>query len=340
MEAYEQLEYDLANWSGTQHVVACSSGTAALHLALETLQLPQGAEVIVPDFTMVSCARAVVLAGMKPVFVDCTNNLLMDLDLVELCLEQSPRACVIMPVHVYGRRCDMDTIARLANRYEVYVVEDLAEAHGVKPHPASDAACWSFYKNKVVHGEEGGAVSFKSAYRAKLARSLRCVGFTENHDFSHVPRGHNYRMANCLASLVSTSLLEVKDNLAQRRVIEGWYDETCPEAMLMPPRDVPWVYDVRVGGMTVKLQDVLVEALNLSGVAARHGFKRMTSQPEFASVKDAGGNTTKPASKSWLVVEDDQTYVSNEVVYLPIQPGVTSKESVRKAFEVINRVLA
>src|SRR5687767_9964765 len=106
MEAYEQLEAKVAEWSGMPHVVACASGTAALHLALEALQLPPASEVICPDLTMVACARAIAAAGLKPRFVDCDDRLQMD-------LEQTPQACneqtsAVMLVHVYGRTCNRD----------------------------------------------------------------------------------------------------------------------------------------------------------------------------------------------------------------------------------------
>src|SRR5262249_3891926 len=156
--------------------------------------------VLVPDFTMIACARAVTLAGLKPVFVDCDSSLLVDLDCVESFyanrLPYVPTP-VVIAVHIYGRRVDMDKL-HASVEGAAWVVEDLAEAHGIRPHPDTKAACWSFYKNKLVAGEEGGAVWFEDTERAEKARMLRCQGFTESHDFYHIPRGHNYRLANCL----------------------------------------------------------------------------------------------------------------------------------------------
>ena len=167
MESYQRLEAEWAEFNGLDPngMVACSSGTAALHLALESFCLPPNSEVITPDFTMVACARAVTLAGTKPVFVDCDERLMMDVTLVESCVREklgeeiyaggdlvgwkglATAPWVIMPVHVYGRQCDMDALARVACKYDLVIVEDLAEAHSVRPHPSTDAACWSFFKN-------------------------------------------------------------------------------------------------------------------------------------------------------------------------------------------------
>ncbi len=146
MEPYQHLEAELATWAGCkpEQMVACNSGTAALHLALEAFKLPPGSEVLVPDFTFIACARAVTMAGLKPVFVDCDERLLMDLDNGAL-VEHNQEA--IMVVHVYGRKFDVDELHQFYDPEPApppKIIEDLAEAHGVKPHPRSDAACWSF----------------------------------------------------------------------------------------------------------------------------------------------------------------------------------------------------
>lgn len=320
MESYRRLEIEFGRWAGVDNVVACSSGTAALHLALEAMQFPVPPYgVFVPDFTMVACARAVTLAGLKPMFVDCDDDLLMDLSKVTM--DDALYARAIMPVHIYGRRCSMDNVRLMANLYGLRVIEDCAECpvpYG-KNEYKPDAACFSFYKNKVIAGEEGGAVAFANPEHAARARQLRCLGFTDKHDFQHVPRGHNYRLANSLASLVLDSLGRVEENLAERRRIESWYDALCPAEWKMPPRDVPWVYDLRIP----EGRDRVVEELNKAGIAARHGFKCLSLQVEYI-----GGPIGPNADKA-----------SREMLYLPIQPMVTSKEDVRKAFGVMRRVL-
>lgn len=341
MEAYRLLEDRLSRWCGTEAVV-CSSGTAALHLALEALRLPAGSKVIVPDYTMVAVARAVVLAGLKPVFVDVSDyDMLLNTEKVAFFGGLSRVSAVVVP-HLYGRAADMPAIHDAAGKYGLRVVEDLAEAHGVHPHPNSHAACWSFYRNKIVAGEEGGAVTFPRRGGAtdgatERARSLRSIGFTDQHDYTHIPRGHNYRMANCLASAVLPSLAHIESNLAERREIEGWYSRECPEHWKTMRRDVVWVYDFRIRGMTYPLQNRIVGELRRAGIEARHGFKPMTSLEEWRAEL-----RVKVNDKSYAPPEEVNRFaydLSREVIYLPVRPGVTTEESAGFAFDLIKKVV-
>lgn len=324
MEAYQELELAWGKYTDGDHVVACSSGTAALHLALEALALPLGSEVVLPDFTMVSCARAVAMAGLVPVFVDCTPRLVIDPALVETAV--TPRTRAVMAVHVYGRSCDMPALADVCGKYDLYLLEDSAEAHGLPPHPSTDATCWSFYRNKIVAGEEGGAVAFACGDLAKRAKKLRSVGFTEEHDYTHIPRGHNYRLANCLARQVLDSLKNVDANQKTRREMERVYDAKCPEKWRMPYRDCVWVYDVRIAGMTPWAQSEAVRQLNRASIAARHGFKPMSSQKEFRGCRRLKGDSAALAAR--------------EVIYLPVNPGTDAERTAERAFDVLQRTLA
>lgn len=338
MQPFERLEHEWARFNDLDPagMVACSSGTAALHLALEAFQLPSYSEVIVPDFTMVACPRAVAMAGLRPVFVDCDDRLcLRTYDVQDTCDTVSGiRPKAVMPVHVYGRRCDMEGVFDWAEHYDLRVVEDLAEAHGVRPHDKTDAACWSHYKNKQVAGEEGGTVWFRDPAHAKLARQLRSLGFTDAHDYNHVPRGHNYRMSNAHAELIlrnwNTPLFPNGDPVIEivfdmRRAIESWYDEFCPAEWRQPPREAVWVYDLRVSGMTSETQDRVVRTLREAGIQARHGFKPMHAQTEFKDCRRVGGENAERASR--------------EVIYLPVAPGSTTRADAERAFALIRSIV-
>lgn len=293
VEKHEELELKFGEWAHEEHVVACSSGTAALHLALEALRLPPGGEVILPDFTMVACARAVTLAGLTPVFVDCKPDLTVDTKFLWNALTR--RTCAVMAVHVYGRLCDMLEVHRFAARAGIPIVEDCAESHGAFHEVPTAARCWSFYRNKIVAGEEGGAVAFADRKDAELARKLRCLGFTEKHDYDHMPRGHNYRLAPSLASLVLQSLESVDSELVRRLESEAELNSMCPVANRMPFRDAPWVYD-----MLVDEPDRAVETLNAAGIAARRAFKPMSSQEEYSRYRRFGIGRAYAASRSVL----------------------------------------
>jgi perosamine synthetase len=328
MEAYERLEYEWADFNELppEGMVACSSGSAALHLALEALELPPGAEVLVPDYTMIACPRAVTLAGLTPVFVDCDDTLNIDADLAGKGITDNTAA--ILAVHVYGRRCRVQALHQTAlpDKYRgPPVIEDMAEAHGVKPHDWTDAACWSFQSSKVVHGEEGGAVYFKDPGRAKLARSLRTLGFTDDWDFTHIPRGWNYRLSNLHAQAISQSVIAYGNNVYRRRRLEEAYDALCPPEWRMPPRDCPWIWDLRIPGMTADRQNAVVNALRGAGIAARHSFKPMHTQQEYVGSR----LVTSPAGSKALVA-------SREVIYLPLHPDRTSDGTPERAFRLIH----
>jgi dTDP-4-amino-4,6-dideoxygalactose transaminase len=233
-----------------------------------------------------------------------------------------------MPVHIYGRQCDVGKLreAIKPNTEQILVVEDGAEAHGVRPHPQSDAFVSSHYKNKIVAGEEGGSIWFRDRSMAYTARQLRSLGFTEAHDFRHVPRGCNYRIANSQANRIRNSLRQFQIQVQQRREIEGWYEDRCPVEWKMPARQSPWIYDLRIPGLTRERQSALVSKLQLEGFQARHGFKPLSSQPEY---------------KHCLYFGNRNAYrLANEIIYLQLQPRLVTQDGVDRAFTVIEQFMA
>lgn len=273
---------------------------------------------------MVACARAVSLAGFKPVFCDCGEDKNLDADSMIGVMRKNTVA--VLCTHVYGRRCNMESVHQTIQTWypEVLVVEDLSEAHGIQPHPDTAAACWSFYRNKVVSGEEGGAVVFNKRHQDKnqVARELRCLGFNESQDYLHRPRGHNYRLANLLAEPIRQSLREYYENLHKREQVVCWYDEYCPDEWKQGQREVPWVYDIRIRELEEEQLDRLVFQLKTWGIAARHGFKPMTLQKEYEHL----GMSLHQQGRAYTL--------KNEILTLPINPQITEEEC-KLAFDTI-----
>jgi perosamine synthetase len=334
MQPFEQLEVEWAKFNDLDPagMVACSSGTAALHLAFEALPIPKGSNVAVPDYTMIACPRAVTMAGLDPYFFDCDKRLLLDASKMFNGLMDCES---ILSVYVYGRKPDYETMVREVGvgTMDRTLIEDLAEAHGVRPHQGTDAACWSFYKNKIVAGEEGGAVWFRNPEYAKLAKQLRTLGFTDAHDYRHVPRGMNYRMSNMHADAILgynslNGLKYYKERVEQRRAIESWYDAECPAEWRQPYRDAVWVYDLRIPGMSYLTQKLLVCLLRAKDIPARYGFYPCRRQEEYKLI---------PESAPFREWESDRA--SREVIYLPVEPGRTTKDTARKAFEIIKNAM-
>lgn len=328
MQAYEVFEQEWGKWAGLRegNVVACNSGTSALVLALEALQLPLGSEVITGDYNMVAVARAITMAGHVPVFVDCDDNLLMDLDLTdEAGSVRGGKVKAVLPTHIYGRCIDMHQLHSLARKYGWYVVEDASESHGVPPHPDTDAYAASHYQNKVVGANEGGSIGFRKKSHADRARQLRCLGFTEAHDFNHIPRGFNGRLSNVHAQAILQTLEKVEENIKARRSIEAMYDLYCQAEWKMPPTESPWVYSIRIDSFPSGKTERVVLRLNEVGIQARFGFKPMTHQIEYQHhICFKNGNAEKAA---------------REVFYLPLTPGSMNEERVKQAFEIIHRIV-
>lgn len=316
---HQRLELDFAEWLSITHeryinpgnVVACSSGSAALHLACETVKIGHMGRIAIPNLSMIACARAVTLAGGNPIMIDCDERLLMDMSYLGH-LEPYKDIRAVMAVHIYGRACHLDLLHNWAKIQKCKVIEDMAECPTQAPHPDSHAACWSFYKNKIIAGEEGGIILFNDPTDARLARSLRSHGFTDSHDFQHHPKGWNYRLADSLALLVLKSLGEVQRNLRARKQQVAICDSLAPREWRMPSRQSPWVYDFRIKGLTRTKQDAIVENLKARGYPVRHCFKPISSQKEYFHHPSYGGDMARK--------------LSQEIMYLPLGGSYSKKE--------------
>jgi perosamine synthetase len=295
---FKKLEEEYADFSGYKYAVAVNSGTSALHLSLVALGIGAGDEVVVPDFSMAAAAFAVSYTGAKPVFVDCGDDLNIDVTKIEEKITKKTKA--ILPVHIYGRICDMKAINKLAKKYNLYVVEDACEVHGAKTGPAT-TTCFSFYKNKIVHAEEGGIICTNDKYLAFSLNQLKNMAFDEGHTYFHTRIGYNYRMSDAQATLALESLHKVKKNLIKRKKIESWYNKYIPEACQLPEREVVWVYDILHTNPRAVIESV---------PGARHFFKPMTSMPMYE----------KKGVSPWAYL------YSAMGCYLPVNPEMTEED--------------
>ncbi|OEV09446.1 DegT/DnrJ/EryC1/StrS family aminotransferase [Streptomyces nanshensis] len=270
-----EFEDAFAQYNGVAHGVACSSGTAALTLALRALGIGPGDEVVVPEFTMVASAWAVTHSGAAPVFVDCGDDLNIDVARIEEKI--TPRTRALMPVHVYGRRCDMDAVMELAHDYNLRVVEDSAEAHGVRP--VGDIACFSLFANKIITAGEGGVCLTDDRHLAEQMAHLRAMAFSKDHNFLHKKVAYNYRMTNLQAGVALAQVERLDEILAARKQIEKRYQqglEGVDGVTLLPERDVLWMFDLRA-----ERRDELRAHLADAGIETRLFFKPMSRQPFY-----------------------------------------------------------
>jgi perosamine synthetase len=288
----ERFELAFAKRCNVRHGISCSSGTAALHLALHAMGVGPGDEVIVPTFTIVATANAVTLTGAKPVFVDSEPaSFTIDPQGVEAALTPQTRA--ILPTHIYGHPCAMDDILSWAKENELWVVEDAAEAFGASYRGQAvgsfgDAAVFSLYANKAITAGEGGMIVTDNDELAQLLRSLRDQAFSAETHFWHHYVGFNYRLTNMQAA-IGLAQLENADELIERRIKNAQlYNErlkgipglvlptTAPDA-----ENVHWMYALLVTDEFRMDRDELMIILAKRGIETKTFFIPMHLQPIY-----------------------------------------------------------
>jgi perosamine synthetase len=300
-EYLERFEAAWATRCGMEHGVAVSSGTAALHLAVLDLKLESGDEVILPTFTIISCANAVVQSGGVPVLVDSTpDTWCMDVEAVASRI--GPRTRAIMAVHIYGHPVDMDPLRELALRNGLVLIEDAAEAHGARylAGRSTDDGAWrecgglgdmstfSFYANKLVTTGEGGMVLTSDGGAADRLRGLRNLCFGSERRFEHGGIGHNYRLTNLQAALGLAQVERLEETVERKRRLGAAYNERLrdnPHLELQAEapwaRSVFWMYGIVLRESVDLDATELAHGLREDGVETRPFFLGMHEQPVF-----------------------------------------------------------
>ena len=334
-----RFEEAFGAWCGMPHAVACSSGTAALHLSLVALGVGPGDEVLIPDFTLIVSANTVILAGARPVLVD-SDPKTWCLDPGRIEEKITPRTKAIMAVHMYGHPCDMPAIEAVARRHGLSVIEDCAEAHGAeiagrKVGTFGNAGCYSFYGNKILTTGEGGMVLTRDAALAAKLRLLRDQGF-EPPRFVHRVMGFNYRLTNVQAAIGLAQTEKADEKVARKRKIAGWYlsllaSGSDVEVPIEAPgaKSVYWMFGVKLGRSFPQGRDAVMEELKGKGIETRAFFCPMHRQPVFSD----GGDPRFPDVGGDYPVSDD---LWNRGLYLPSGPGLTREQ----AGEVADKLLS
>ena len=292
-----EFEAGWAAYCGRRHGVAVSNGTAALQLALAALDLKPGDEVILPSFTIASCANAVVLNGAVPVLVDSDpGTWCMDVDQVEARI--GPRTRAIMPVHIYGHPADMAPLLELAARHNLAVIEDAAEAHGAEYRMPDGSwrrcgsfglmSCFSFYANKLITTGEGGMVLTDDPKLADRLRLLRNLAFGSRQRFRHEELGFNFRLTNLQAALGVAQLERMDGIVARKRQIGEAYAARlrgAPGVELQAGREwarsVHWMNGLVLSESAGRDAAGFAEELLARGVETRPFFLGMHEQPVF-----------------------------------------------------------
>ena len=324
---HDAFEKELAAACGVSHAIGVASGTAALSIALLTLGLTPGDEVIVPAFTYFASASAVTSLGARPVFVDVEPERLgLDPGAVEAAI--TPRTRAIMAVHLYGLSCDMTPLLDLGARRSIPVLEDAAQAIGTSDRgrrvgTASAMAALSFFPTKNLGGlGDGGAILTQDEGVASRARLLRVHG--DSGDYTHVALGTNARLDALQAAFLRTKLRRLPAWTEERRALAARYRgglEGLPVGLPPDPGDAVHTYHQ----FTIRslMRDALEGYLRERGIGTRIYYPRtVPAQPCFAHLGNARG--AFPVSER----------LAREVLSLPIYPGLTPEQVDRVAGEI------
>ncbi|WP_338875620.1 DegT/DnrJ/EryC1/StrS family aminotransferase [Spirosoma sp. SC4-14] len=237
----ETFENSFADFCGTRHCIGVANGLDALTLVLKAWDLPDRSEVIVPANTYIASVLSVTLAGLKPVWVEPDpHTCLIDPAQIEAAITSQTRA--ILPVHLYGRCCNMDPILELAEQHQLYVLEDAAQAHGAiykgkRSGNLGHAAGWSFYPSKNLGAlGDAGAVTTNDAELASRIRALRNYGSLQRYVNEYV--GNNSRLDELQAAILSAKLPFLSAENKRRQMLARQYLTGIKNpAVLLPPAD-------------------------------------------------------------------------------------------------------
>jgi dTDP-4-amino-4,6-dideoxygalactose transaminase len=324
----KQFERQFAAYVGTSHCVAVSNGTAALQLALVSLGVGQGHEVITVPHTFIATAEAITAAGARPVFVDIDPvSFTMDPTRLEAAITRSTRA--IVPVHLYGQPADMDLILEIANRHRIPVVEDACQAHGAqykgrRAGSLGAAGCFSFYPGKNLGAcGEGGAVTTDDPELARRIEMWRDHGSAQK--YVHQFPGLNMRMDGIQGGILSVKLKHLDRWNDQRRKAAALYAGALAGSDITLPAEMPYgrhVYHLYV--IQTDDRDSLRQRLQEAGVeSGLHYPIPLHLQQAYASLGYERG--------SFPVTEK----LTSRILSLPMYPGISADAVARVAAELM-----
>ena len=290
-----QFEEGFSSYLGARHGIAVSSGTAALETALFAAGVGEGDEVIMPSFTIISCAVAAIRVGARPVFVDIDpDTWCIDVEQIEAAVTSRTKA--LMPVHMYGHPCDMDPILEIAEEHGLTVLEDAAQVHGAeykerKCGSIGHLGAFSFYANKILTTGEGGMVVTSDDRLAERARSYRNLCFGADRRFLHTEVGNNYRLTNLQAAVGVAQLERLDEFIEKKRRLGGYYGQRLSRiegirAQIERPwaKAVYWMYCVELDTSLGRSAEDVMGALKRRGIGTRPFFLGLHEQPVLKDV--------------------------------------------------------
>ena len=304
------FEEKFSEYVNSKSAVVTMNGTAALQLALATLGIGEGDEVIIPSLTFISPINTLKYVGAKPVFVDvCRDTFVMDAEKIEELITDKTKA--IMPVHIYGHPADMDRIMEIARLHNLYVIEDATESlgstyKGKMTGTIGDIGCFSFNGNKLITTGAGGMLvtnNLEHGSRAKFLSTQTKV-VTENKAFYHPEVGYNFRMPNLLAAFGAAQLENIKEYLKIKRENAMYYKELLSDikGITLPVEkenveNCFWLYSILIEEEYGISRDELIQKLSEEKIESRPFFMPIHEMPPYKDCTHGDLSVTKELYK-------------------------------------------
>ncbi len=331
----KKFEQGMAELTGRKYAVAVSNGSVALDTAVLALKIGEGDEVIMPTFTIMSCAAPLVRVGAKPMLVD-SDPYTWNMKVEDIESKITSKTKAIMVVHLYGLPVDMDPVLELAKKYNLYIIEDAAEMHGqtYKGRPCGsfgDISTFSFYPNKHITCGEGGMVLTNDEALAGRCASIRNLFFSPKKRYIHEELGYNFRMTNLQAAIGVAQLEKVDRTVAKKRHIGALYTKLLKDVdgLQLPVEktdyadNIYWVYGIVLDDKIPVDADEFMKRLGAEGIGCRGFFWGMHEQPVFKEMKLFEGESYPVAenlARRGLYIpsgvnlnDDDQEYVVEKI---------------------------
>lgn len=331
----KEFESRFAVRVGRRFGFAVSNGSVALEAAIKALDIGLGDEVIMPTFTIISCAAAVVRQGATPVLVDA-DPVTWNMDVNQIEARITPRTRAVMVVHIYGLPTDMAPVLHLAEKHGLKIIEDAAEAHGQtcqdKPCGSfGDLSTFSFYPNKHVTTGEGGMILTDSESLAERCRSLRNLCFQPGKRFVHEELGWNFRMSNLQAALGVAQLERLNEFVTIKRRMGARYTQLLKgiPGIQLPLEstgyadNIYWVYGLVLDDDLPFDGNEAMAHLSKRGVGTRPFFWPMHEQPVFRKMGMFAGESYPVAER-----------IARRGLYLPSGLALTNEQIERVASAV------
>ncbi|MCZ2808999.1 MAG: DegT/DnrJ/EryC1/StrS family aminotransferase [Candidatus Bathyarchaeota archaeon] len=286
----EEFEKLFAEYCGAKYGIATSSGTTAIHVALASIGIQHGDEVITTPLSCVSTANPILYLNAKPIFADVESSTL-NLDPATTRKKLSTKTKAILPVHMFGHPVDLDPILEIAEKHGIYIVEDAAHALGAKYKGKAvgslgHIACFSFYGDKIITTAEGGIVLTNNEALAEKMRMLRNHGMNKHRKFHHSILGYNYKMSDIHAAIGTVQMQKLDKYIQKRRTNVEYLNKQLNGLALNLPTEQDYAFNVYYVYHLIadKGKEQAVKQLEKQGIETRPLLSLIPEQPPYQNL--------------------------------------------------------